>query len=413
MKINWFALRKITHAMWFLPAVFSAFAILVVALAYFSSYLFPESINADNLPVTVSTSAVRSILTIVASSMLAVAVFSLSTMVNVIANVSQSTSPRAVGLIVADRTVQTSISIFIGAFLFSIVSIIGLSGEIYSTGGRLVLFIAAAIVVVAVVWALIRWIGHISTIGRVEETLRRVEKATSKALNKYGSHGLYGCNRTDGPLAFEHHLTAQTVGFVQYFDRDALQEIANDNDIDIEVLARPGAYVDYCLPIAATSDPVDEDCLSKIAEAFTLGRERTFEFDPEFGLTVLSEIGIKAMSKAINDPGTAVQTVTSQTRVLADWTTSRERKDEERRYSRLFMAPQPVGDLIAASFGRHARECDSPEVKSAVLRGLGTLVRMAPQEFGEAALKLAREIRQGSVPQRQPAGNVNHRPSAS
>ncbi len=42
MKINWFVLSKITHAMWFLPAVFSAFAILVVVLAYFSSYLFPE-----------------------------------------------------------------------------------------------------------------------------------------------------------------------------------------------------------------------------------------------------------------------------------------------------------------------------------------------------------------------------------
>lgn len=413
MKINWFVLRKITHAMWFLPAVFSAFAILVVILAYFSSYLFPESINADNLPVTVSTSAVRSILTIVASSMLAVAVFSLSTMVNVIANVSQSTSPRAVGLIVADRTAQTSISIFIGAFLFSIVSIIGLSGEIYSTGGRLVLFIAAAIVVVAVVWALVRWIGHISTIGRVEETIRRVEKATSEALEKYGSRGLYGCNRTDGEFAAGHHISAQTVGFVQHFNRDALQEIAKDNDIEIEILARPGAYVDYCLPIAAISDPVDEDCRSKIAKAFTLGRERTFEFDPEFGLTVLSEIGIKAMSKAINDPGTAVQTVTSQTRILADWSESRGGKDEERRYSRLFIRPQPLDDLVAVSFGRHARECESHEVKSAVLRGLSTLVRMSPEEFGEPALRLAREIRQGSAPARQPAGNINPRSSVS
>lgn len=406
MKINRFMLRQITHAMWFLPAVFSAFAILVVALAYFSSYLFPNSLDAKNLPVTVSTSAVQSILTIVASSMLAVAVFSLSTMVNVIANVSQSTSPRAVGLIVADRTAQTSISIFIGAFLFSIVSIIGLSGEIYSTSGRLVLFIAAAIVVVAVVWALIRWIGHISTIGRVEETIRRVEKATAEALDHYGRHGLFGCNRSNGLVAFEHQLTAQTVGFVQYLDRGALQEIAEDNDIEIEVLARPGAYVDFCLPIAAFSHPVDEDCCSKVAKAFTLGRERTFEFDPEFGLLVLSEIGIKAMSPAINDPGTAVQAVTSQTRVLADWTTARKSEDEAPRYSRLFVRPQQVEEFVAASFGRLARESEAPEVRSAVLRGLGTLVRMAPQEFGEAALKLAREIRQGSAPSPQFAGGT-------
>jgi uncharacterized membrane protein len=38
-----------------------------------------------------------------------------------------------------------------------------------------------------------------------------------------------------------------------------------------------------------------------------LGRERTFEQDPKYALRLLVDIGIKALSPAINDPTTAVQ----------------------------------------------------------------------------------------------------------
>jgi len=32
--INWFFFRRVSRALWFLPALFSAFAILVVVVAY-------------------------------------------------------------------------------------------------------------------------------------------------------------------------------------------------------------------------------------------------------------------------------------------------------------------------------------------------------------------------------------------
>ncbi|MDF2767072.1 MAG: hypothetical protein K0S81_4068 [Rhodospirillales bacterium] len=125
MKVNWFLFKRVTRALWFLPALFSAFALLVLAAAYFSNIFFPEPINPDRLPITVSQEAVESILSIVAASMLTVAVFALSTLVSLLANASHTGSPRAVPLIVEDRRAQTSISVFLGAFLFSIV---GLSG---------------------------------------------------------------------------------------------------------------------------------------------------------------------------------------------------------------------------------------------------------------------------------------------
>ena len=40
-----------------------------------------------------------------------------------------------------------------------------------------------------------------------------------------------------------------------------------------------------------------------------LGRDRTFEQDPKYPIRLLVDIAIKALSPAINDPTTAVQTI--------------------------------------------------------------------------------------------------------
>nr|MBA3446481.1 DUF2254 domain-containing protein [Pseudaminobacter sp.] len=132
-----FYLRRLLNRMWFLPAVFSAVALLTIVVAFYLARWAP-----DELPFTISQEAIQSILAILATSLLTVSVFALSTLVAALTSASASSSPRAVSLIVADRAAQTSISVFIGAFLFSILAIIGLSAGIYSSAGRMLLFSA-------------------------------------------------------------------------------------------------------------------------------------------------------------------------------------------------------------------------------------------------------------------------------
>ncbi len=393
MAINWFLFKRLTRALWFLPALFSIFAVLMVGASFFSTYFFPDGLDADQLPITVSADAVLSILTIIASSMLAVTVFSLSTLVNLLSTASTSTSPRAVSLIVEDRTAQTSISVFIGAFLFSVVAIIGLSGEIYSISGRLILFIATLFVVLAVVWALIRWIGHISIVGRVGDTIDRVETATGQALSRVGPGGLFGCRQDSLPRPADCFVRAGVIGFVQHFDRDALQKLAETNDLTVHVLARPGAYVDFDKPLAVIGGQAAEGCLAELREAFVLGHERTFEYDPGFGLTVLAEIAQRALSPAVNDPGTAIQVLTTQTRLLGRWATDRPGEDEGSTCDRVSIEPLVPAELLAQSFPALARDAGlSIDVTLAVLRGLRSLAEAAPAVFGTSAFELSRDI---------------------
>jgi uncharacterized membrane protein len=60
------------------------------------------------------------------------------------------------------------------------------------------------------------------------------------------------------------------------------------------------------LHVHDSETPLPEDALRR---AVHLARERTFEQDPKYPIRLLVDIAIKALSPAINDPTTAVQTI--------------------------------------------------------------------------------------------------------
>lgn len=81
-----------------------------------------------------------------------------------------------------DTTTQNALTTFIGSFLFSLVSIIALSTGVYGDQGRVLLFGVTIAVIVVIVYTLLRWIDHLSKLGRVGETIHRVEKAAITAI---------------------------------------------------------------------------------------------------------------------------------------------------------------------------------------------------------------------------------------
>ena len=61
-----------------------------------------------------------------ASSMLTVAIFSASTMVSSFGAVASSATPRASQLLIEDTTIQNTLAAFIGAFIYSVIALVGL-----------------------------------------------------------------------------------------------------------------------------------------------------------------------------------------------------------------------------------------------------------------------------------------------
>ena len=136
-------LKRLFKEIWVRVTLFSLLG-LVTALCglWFNRYVpsdWADLVGADS---------VDSILTILASSMLAVTTFSLNTMLGAYNSVSTNVTPRATQLLIHDQTTQNVLSSFVGAFVFSIVGIISLQAGVYGSRGKVVIFAVTLVVVV-------------------------------------------------------------------------------------------------------------------------------------------------------------------------------------------------------------------------------------------------------------------------
>ena len=316
-------LGRITRKIWFRAALISILSVMLAlasaGLAPFIPYEFSLKIGSD---------AVDNILTILASSMLAVTTFSLTAMVTAFSRAAQQVTPRATQLLIEDKTAQNALSTFLGAFLFGIVGIIALSTDIYGAQGRVILYIGTILLIAWIAFNLLRWIQALTQFGRVEDAIQRVERATIKALDcRYGPILLAG--KPDlSPSAGATVIPSPTTGYVTIIDRAALSRCAKEAEVQITICAPTGQMVSRGQLLAWTSEPVSDSCKKAIAETFAVENERTFDEDPGFGMVVLAEIASRALSPAVNDPGTAVAALNAGQRVIEELACATARRED-------------------------------------------------------------------------------------
>jgi uncharacterized membrane protein len=187
--------------------------------------------------------------------------------------------------------------------------------------------------------------------------------------------GLLGCQALEGEAKGDPVLSPK-IGYVQHIDLGQLQELAEEHHLVVTVTARPGAYAAPDRPLLMVEGTTDEALAENLAGAFVVGKARTFDSDPRFGLIVLSEIASKALSPGINDPGTAIGVVSTLVRVLAE----RPEDEGELKYDRVLVAPLDPNDLMADAFRPIARDgAGSIEVMLRLIVGLKTLARCRPE----------------------------------
>ena len=84
----------------------------------------------------------------------------------------------------------------------------------------------------------------------------------------------------------------------------------------IEFAPQVGDFVGSAEPLFLLRDGADAIDERKLRASVVLGGERTMDQDPLFGFRILVDIAIKALSKAINDPTTAVLAIDQLHRLL-------------------------------------------------------------------------------------------------
>lgn len=395
MTTRWgWMLARVTRRLWVRATLIGILGVATAVLAAVIQRYVPWEI-----PGTIRADAVDSILAIIASSMLTVTTFSLSVMVSAYGSATSNVTPRATRLLMEDRVTQNVLSTFIGSFLFSIVGIVVLKTGAYGDRGRAILFVVTIGIIVLIVVSLLRWIDHLTRLGRVGETTSRVEQAAKRAIEQRLQEPYLG----GVPLWDPGHevpasatpVYAQSIGYLQHIDMAALARCGQTLDAEVFVPLNPGAFVypDSVLawvgPHPAGDDP--QPAYDGLLAAFAIGDERDFDQDPRFGLAVMSEIGSRAMSAAVNDTGTAIDVIGRTTRLLGVWAQAGQRiADADVTYPRVHVAPLLTADLFEDAFLTLARDgAGLIEVQLRLRKSLLALARMGDADFQAAAMHQA------------------------
>lgn len=382
---------QMTRRLWMRAALFAVLGVGTALAAVLVQNIIPW-----DLPANLGADSVDRILNILASSMLAVTTFSLSVMIAAYSAATNNVTPRATKLLMQDTTTQNVLATFVGSFLFSLVGIVALSTGIYGEQGRVVLFIVTLAVIVLIAVTILRWIDHLSRLGRMGETTDRVEQAATKAILARAATPTLGAQAL---LDAENTIPAEAVpifrkkiGYVQHLDVGALNSVAEKHEGEIYVVCLPGAFVHHAQPLAWVTGIDDEGAEDSIRAAFTIAEERTFDQDPRFGLAVMAEIGSRALSPATNDSGTAIDVIGRAVRLLANWKRiENEDAQEEVRFPRVFVPPLDPDDMFDDIFSPLARDgAGLIEIQIRLLKALSALARMDDETFRSAAIRHAR-----------------------
>jgi len=310
----------------------------------------------------VSLDSVESLLSIMASSMLVIATFAVGSMVAAYASASTGATPRSFTLVIADDVTQNALSAFIGAFIFSLVSLVAVKNAFYGQAGLFAIFVLTVLVFVIIILTFVRWVDRIARLGRVVNTIAKVEHAACEALDRRRHAPTLG----GLPISLDQAkdkgvaVCSSTVGYVQHIDMEQLQSAAEQSNCRVIVMALPGTFVSKSRPLLHVEGVVEESEPSRqedLVSAFRIGRNRAFEDDPRFGLLALSEIADKALSPGINDPGTAIDVTGTLVRVLTLWQTPLDEDETlEIKYDRVSVPKLDVDDLFDDAFTAIARD---------------------------------------------------------
>jgi len=257
----------IADSLVFYPLLFMVGAILLVVFAGSADdYLVQqENINewwqaSTSIGVTISSLVTSSML-----SFLAI-VFSISLVALQLAN--QQYSPRVITIFERSLTTKIALSLFIGTFVYSFILLI------FTLRSRL---------------------EHVTIVSFLIEVIL-----------VFASLIIF--------IVFMKHVMLM-IGVLKGIERSTLLQIAGEHNCVIQIFPRSGQYLNEGDPVVEIYGECDLN-EKKVLKAFYLGPERTVYQDPAYGLRMLVDIALQALSPAVNAPTTAHQVLTRLTNLL-------------------------------------------------------------------------------------------------
>lgn len=291
----------------------SLISLVGMFLAFFMIYLEQKEISAYLMEVAPglvinNTDTAKILLSTLIGGLISLMVFSFSMVMVLLNQASSNFSPRVLPGIISNQRHQVVLGIYIATILYTIFILVSIepTKNTYQTPGFSVL--VGIVLTVLCLGSFIYFIHHISQSIQVGNILTSIHERTKDTIL------ITVREQKEKSLDFpnQDEWTAYTINRTGYFYgilKDDLMNICKKNDTRIVLQLLKGKFITSGTTGFLTEFPISKDAQEKLIDTLLFSQEELVGDNYVYGFRQISEIGIKAMSPGINDPGTAINSI--------------------------------------------------------------------------------------------------------
>jgi uncharacterized membrane protein len=303
------AVAGVWDNLWFVPLLY-----VLVALALSVGLVRWDEADPIALARSINSPSATAALSALGSGMLAFTGFVTAVILLVVQFGTAEFSPRFVAWFRRDRTLKFALSTFSATFVFALVSTVQ-AGRGTAAFAPTRTLIAALLLTLLSIAMFLMLINRTSNGLRVASVVQGVDRAARQVFDAVYPNSASEAAAAEETARSLNELTpVQTVrqglvgSVIVALDRTRMANLAGQYDAVVELVPAIGDHVPGGGTLLNVYGPrqLPE---RQLRRGVLLGDERTLDDDPAFAIRMLVDVAIKALSPAVNDPTTAVQSL--------------------------------------------------------------------------------------------------------
>ena len=370
---------------WFIPSIMAFAAVLLAGgMIWLDSYEGSGWMDSLAWLYASRPSGARQVLSSIGGSMITVAGTVFSVTIAAVVYASGQYGPRLLSNFMSDRGNQVTLGTFIATFLYCLIVLRTVRSPEESGGVGFVpnmALLVGVLLAICSIAVLIFFIHHVPSKIHINNVIEDIGDRLLKEIdNRFPS--FIGTGPAEGdtpadlvrvPATFRQGATvadgaqrrlahAKRTGYIQIVDDDTLMEQAQRCDLVLRLQYQPGDFVHAGRALVEAWPPerCDDEAISAMREAFSVGARRSALQDLRFLIDELVEIAARALSPGVNDPFTAI--------TCLDWLSAGLSSLSKRRLPsrlrldkngdiRVIAHPMTFESLVDRSFGALVQYC--------------------------------------------------------
>lgn len=296
---------RINESIALYPVLIPALYVVVVILVFaFESTGTAATLRDELPPGLIDANNSREVLGTLITGIISLTVFSFSMVMVVLNGAAARLSPRVLPGLVSDRRNQVILGIYLGSIVYYLLLISSINANDPQSVPVLGLLLAVLFGMFCMALFVV-FIRSVSQSIQVDWVLSQLYNGASANLDKRKRRIAQIAEIPDASDWW--CLPAAQPGYLREVNERRLGKLLRKRGVIAMIQVEPGFFLIEGHPLIKLSKPLSDEDASEVLDCFDFHDNEFASDNVSYGMRQISEIAVKAISPAINDPGTAMR----------------------------------------------------------------------------------------------------------